>query len=91
MYKTYELPKRPAHCVRIYRLRPFRFGRRFVNGSRHEPQELSGISHFIEHMLFKGTQNRSALAIAEENRHSRRKSERLYDKEYTCFLREDAR
>ncbi|MBI3950065.1 MAG: insulinase family protein, partial [Acidobacteria bacterium] len=28
-------------------------------GSRHEPLEQSGISHFIEHMLFKGTQHRS--------------------------------
>ena len=25
------------------------------SGSRHEPENLSGISHFIEHMLFKGT------------------------------------
>lgn len=34
------------------------------NGSRHEPAELNGISHFIEHMLFKGTERRSALAVA---------------------------
>jgi predicted Zn-dependent peptidase len=31
----------------------------FVNaGSRHETPETSGISHFIEHMLFKGTERR---------------------------------
>ena len=30
------------------------------NGSRHEPEELGGISHFIEHMIFKGTDKRSA-------------------------------
>ncbi|TFH58389.1 MAG: insulinase family protein [Candidatus Zixiibacteriota bacterium] len=35
-------------------------------GSRHEPNPQSGISHFIEHMLFKGTTRRSALAIARE-------------------------
>jgi predicted Zn-dependent peptidase len=35
-------------------------------GSRHEPEALSGISHFIEHMVFKGTQNRSAEQIAAE-------------------------
>ena len=35
-------------------------------GSRHEPPEQSGISHFIEHMVFKGTKNRSAERIAEE-------------------------
>jgi predicted Zn-dependent peptidase len=36
------------------------------NGSRHETEELNGISHFIEHMLFKGTSRRSALDIAKE-------------------------
>lgn len=35
-------------------------------GSRHEPQALSGISHLLEHMAFKGTETRSARAIAEE-------------------------
>lgn len=34
------------------------------NGSRHEPAELSGISHFVEHMLFKGTKNHTAAEIA---------------------------
>ena len=34
------------------------------SGSRRETPEQNGISHFIEHMLFKGTQNRSAEAIA---------------------------
>jgi predicted Zn-dependent peptidase len=35
-------------------------------GSRDEPEELSGVSHFLEHLLFKGTEDRSArdLAIA---------------------------
>jgi len=36
------------------------------NGSRHEPAEINGISHFVEHMLFKGTARRSAQAIARE-------------------------
>lgn len=35
-------------------------------GSRHEPIELNGISHFIEHTVFKGSQRRSALDIAIE-------------------------
>jgi len=35
-------------------------------GARHETAELNGISHFLEHMAFKGTARRSALAIAEE-------------------------
>jgi len=35
-------------------------------GGRHEPAKLNGISHFIEHMLFKGTDRRSARRIMEE-------------------------
>ncbi|HEY7514335.1 MAG TPA: pitrilysin family protein [Vicinamibacteria bacterium] len=35
-------------------------------GSRHETEAQSGISHFIEHMVFKGTKNRSAERIAAE-------------------------
>jgi len=35
-------------------------------GSRHERPEVSGISHFIEHMVFKGTKTRSAERIASE-------------------------
>ncbi|MEZ5774530.1 MAG: pitrilysin family protein [Hyphomicrobiaceae bacterium] len=35
-------------------------------GSRHESEEEHGISHFLEHMAFKGTPRRTARAIAEE-------------------------
>jgi predicted Zn-dependent peptidase len=35
-------------------------------GSRHETPAQTGISHFIEHMVFKGTKNRTAEAIASE-------------------------
>ena len=35
-------------------------------GSRHEVPEQTGISHFIEHMVFKGTKNRTAEQIASE-------------------------
>ena len=38
----------------------------FRTGARHEPRELHGISHFIEHAVFKGTENRTALEIAIE-------------------------
>lgn len=34
-------------------------------GSRHEPAELNGICHFIEHLLFKGTARRSAREISQ--------------------------
>ena len=35
-------------------------------GARHEPAELNGIAHVLEHMAFKGTERRSARDIAEE-------------------------
>jgi predicted Zn-dependent peptidase len=35
-------------------------------GSRHEMAEVNGISHFVEHMVFKGTKSRSAQRIARE-------------------------
>jgi len=35
-------------------------------GARHEPEELNGIAHVLEHMAFKGTARRSARDIAEE-------------------------
>ena len=40
------------------------FGLFVASGSRHEPAELAGISHFIEHMLFKGTPTRTPLDIS---------------------------
>jgi len=36
------------------------------NGSRHESAENNGISHFLEHMLFKGTDRRTAQCVARE-------------------------
>src|SRR5260370_7512303 len=36
------------------------------SGSRDEDSEWNGISHFIEHMVFKGTESRSAEAIARQ-------------------------
>ena len=39
----------------------------FVNtGSRNETVKINGISHFLEHMAFKGTKKRSSVQIAEE-------------------------
>ena len=35
-------------------------------GGRHEPEEISGVSHFIEHLLFKGTKRRSAEKISQD-------------------------
>jgi predicted Zn-dependent peptidase len=37
-----------------------------LRGSRHEPAVHEGIAHFVEHMLFKGTERRSAEDIAQQ-------------------------
>src|SRR5689334_2139689 len=37
-----------------------------ATGSRHEQAAENGVSHFLEHMAFKGTERRSAADIAEE-------------------------
>jgi predicted Zn-dependent peptidase len=41
------------------------FGLFIASGSRHESEKTAGISHFIEHMLFKGTSSRSQLDITQ--------------------------
>jgi predicted Zn-dependent peptidase len=51
---------------RMDHLRSVSIGVWLMRGSRHEPPEQSGIAHFIEHMLFKGTGSRSAEDIAQE-------------------------
>ncbi len=55
------------------------------NGSRYESKRENGISHFIEHMLFKGTQNRSAAQIAGEIDAVGGQLDAFTTREYTCF------
>ena len=55
------------------------------NGSRYENKEVNGISHFIEHMLFKGTKNRSAAQIAHEIDSVGGQLDAFTSREYTCF------
>src|SRR6202051_341192 len=49
---------------RMHRVRSVSVGVWIGTGSREEAVHQSGISHFIEHMVFKGTKNRSAEQIA---------------------------
>src|SRR3954468_139611 len=50
---------------RMPHVRSVSIGVWLARGSRHEPQEKSGIAHFVEHMLFKGTAQRRAEDIAQ--------------------------
>ncbi len=55
------------------------------NGSRHERPEQAGISHFLEHLFFKGTERRSAAQIAEEADAVGGVLNAFTGKEYTCY------
>lgn len=54
-------------------------------GSMNEQPEENGLSHFIEHMVFKGTQSRSARDIAEEMDMVGGQLNAFTSKECTCF------
>jgi predicted Zn-dependent peptidase len=54
-------------------------------GSRREPAALSGISHFIEHMVFKGTRRRTAEDIAREVDRAGGMLDAFTAKEMVCF------
>jgi predicted Zn-dependent peptidase len=55
------------------------------NGSRYEEARQNGVSHFIEHLLFKGTKRRSAAQIAEEIDAVGGVLNAFTGKEYTCY------
>ena len=55
------------------------------NGSRYERAEQAGISHFLEHLFFKGTARRSAAQIAQEIDAVGGVLNAFTGKEYTCY------
>ncbi len=61
------------------------FGVWVKSGSLYEKEENNGISHFIEHMVFKGTSMRSARRIAEEMDEIGGQMNAYTAKDYTCF------
>jgi predicted Zn-dependent peptidase len=54
-------------------------------GSRDEGERENGVSHFIEHMIFKGTATRNSLRIAKELDAIGGLSNAFTGMEYTCF------
>jgi len=66
-------------------LRSVSFGIWVDAGSRDEDSLENGVSHFIEHMIFKGTRNRSSLQIAKELDAVGGLSNAFTGKENTCF------
>lgn len=55
------------------------------SGSRIEDEKISGVSHFIEHMLFKGTKNRTSKEIASEIDNLGGQINAFTSKECTCY------
>ena len=54
-------------------------------GSRDESPKVAGASHFLEHLLFKGTKTRSALDISSSIEAVGGEMNAFTSKEYTCF------
>ena len=70
---------------RMEHMRSVAMGIWIKSGSRCEPAETNGISHFVEHMLFKGTRSRSAQLIAREMDSIGGNLDAFTGKETICF------
>ena len=70
MNETVQVTRLPSGLTvvteRMERVETVSLGAYVATGTRHEQAEENGVSHFLEHMAFKGTERRSAAAIAEE-------------------------
>ena len=66
-------------------VKSFSLGFWFNVGTRDENTKNNGISHFIEHMLFKGTKKRSARRISEEIESYGGYLNAFTSKEHTCY------
>jgi len=66
-------------------VKSFSLGFWFNSGARDETVDNNGISHFIEHMVFKGTKKRSAKRISEEIESVGGYLNAFTSKEHTCF------
>lgn len=87
MIKTKHMPN---NLTLVYEQLPHlssvAFGVFIGTGSRFESLPVNGISHFIEHMVFKGTPHRSARIIAQEMDALGGQIDAFTSKESTCFF-----
>ncbi|MGH7394006.1 MAG: M16 family metallopeptidase [Candidatus Methylomirabilales bacterium] len=70
---------------RMAAVRSVSLGTWIAVGSRNEEASQAGISHFLEHMLFKGTERRSAEAIAQEIEAVGGRLDAFTSREHTCY------
>ena len=86
MFKKYTLKNGiRIVCEQIPYVRSVSFGIWVKTGSRNEDLKNNGVSHFIEHMLFKGTEQRTAAEIAESIDNIGGQLNAFTGKECTCF------
>ena len=87
MIKVHELPNGLRLVMEaIPFVRSVSFGIWVRNGSRNECEQLNGISHFIEHLLFKGTEKRTAKDIADTMDGVGGQLNAFTSNEYTCYM-----
>ena len=70
---------------RIPHVRSVAVGVWVETGSRHEPGARAGVSHFIEHLVFKGTESRTAEEVARAVDSVGGQMDAFTTKEHTCF------
>jgi len=86
MYNKYTLSNGiKVLCEKVEGVRSVSIGIWVGAGSRFEDKENNGVSHFLEHMLFKGTRTRSAKQIAEEIDAVGGQINAFTGRECTCF------
>jgi predicted Zn-dependent peptidase len=86
MYQTYKLSNGITVITEnISYVRSVSLGIWIKAGSIHENADNNGITHFIEHMLFKGTGDRTAKEIAESIDNIGGQLNAFTSKEYTCY------
>jgi predicted Zn-dependent peptidase len=86
MYDQYTLPSGLRIIAeKIPHFRSVAVGLWIGSGSQYETKQQGGISHFIEHMLFKGTKKRTARDIAEAMDAVGGQLNAFTSKECTCF------
>jgi predicted Zn-dependent peptidase len=66
-------------------MRSVSFGVWVAVGSRDETPALAGVSHFLEHLLFKGTRKRNAMDISAQVEAVGGETNAFTSKEYTCY------
>lgn len=80
----------PVLFERLDHLHSVTIGVWVLVGSRHEKPEQWGVSHLVEHMLFKGTRTRSPLQIAQALEFVGGEINAFTSREYSCFWTKSA-